>query len=145
MASKQRYRIGSQRFLDMDKPPEFAGQRLAFAVAANVNSVSVWRDAVRGESFQINTITDADGERDTQMLMLRLTNMMGRVYEVRYDFRVYGDYIVQNVKSTDIQVLNLVGGVRRVNPTHIIETVWTLYPVRARVAEVESFVEEGPS
>jgi len=132
MASKNRYMIGSRQFLEMDRQPLFDYTRVTYAVSTNVDGASIFLDGKRGDLFQIRTMVDAGDTSDVERELLRYNAMPSRIFQVRYDFRVYGDYLVDSVIPTSVQVLKLVGGVRVSNPQHVIESVWTLYPIRTR-------------
>ncbi len=143
MTDRRRYQIGTNPYMDMDQPPTFQSQKLTYAVAANVNGIPVWRDAIRGEFFQLRTMVDARNRRDARQLMQRQKGLVGQVYQIKWDFEVYGDYLIQSVVPIPKRILFLVGGVRTADPNYVVESTWTMYPIRARFTEEEQFTVEG--
>lgn len=138
MASRTRYRIGRHFFLEMDRAPLLSSLKVTYAVASNTDGASIFLDGNRGELFQIRTLVDASGESDVQRLMRDYYNTTGAIHRVRHDWQDYGDYLVDHVLPNSDAILKVIGGVRRAQPTHFIDCVWTLYPIRNRNVVVES-------
>lgn len=138
MASKNRYMIGRHSFLEMSTSPRFSSVKVTYALASNTDGASIFKDGNRGELFSIHTVVDAAGADDVRQVIQFYHNMTGRIHEVRYDGIVYGRYLVDHVHPVAKEVLKLVGGIRKADPTHVVECLWTLFPVRGQYDEVEA-------
>lgn len=114
----------------MDRAPLFSSLKVTYAVAANKDGVSIFLDGIRGSLFPIRTVVDAQGEKDVEDLFLEYHAMTASIYQVRFDYRVYGHYLVDSVIPNSTPILKLIGSIRKTNPTHLVECVWTLYPIR---------------
>ncbi len=137
MSDQKQFRIGDERFMEMDRAPLFDQMRVSYAVTANTDGASIYLDGRRGMLFPIRTVVDAQGEKDVERLFLQYHGMSGSIYAVRFDYRVYGHYLVDSVIPTSQPILKVVGQIRKTNPTHLVECVWTLYPIR----KFDEFVE----
>jgi hypothetical protein len=126
------FKIGSQvmqDFMDMTPSPPGPTHHVTFLQRTNVDGSSIFYDGLRGEIFELHTLSDEDDGGSALSRIRGYEGMTGKVFNVQWNDQPYGLYLLENVKCNAREVLKIIGGKNGyADPKYLIESTWLLYP-----------------